>query len=128
MKVVHSVRTIIRAVTIMEVIVLAKTTISQDKVVISRVRDRKADISHVKEDISAKGDINHVRDKKADISHVREDTSVKEVISHIRVREDTSLARVVISLIRNNTGSLTILIKKGHVSIRPTTIRMPNTA
>jgi hypothetical protein len=128
MTVIHSVKTITHVATIQEVIARVRTAISQDKAVISHVRVRRADINHAKEETSVKGDINHVRDRKADISPVREDISVKVDISHIRVRADTSLVREAISRIRNNTESLTILIRKGHVSIQPTMIRMLNTA
>jgi hypothetical protein len=128
MIVVHNVRTTTPVVTIQEVIARVKTAISQDRAAISHVRVRKAAISHAKEDTSVKGGINHVKDRKVDISPVREDTSVKEAISRIRVREDTNLVREAISLIRNNTGSLTVLIRKDPVSILPTMIRMQNTA
>ena len=111
-----------------------KADTSSARVAINPVRDRKAVISPVKVDTNSvreaishvRVDTSHVRDKKAVISPVRVDTSsVREAISPVRDRVvDTSSARVVI---RNPTASRGP-IRKGHASIRQTTIRMPSIA
>ena len=109
-----------------------KADTSSARVAINPVRDRKAVISPVKADTSSVREAishvrvatSHVRDRKVVINPVRVDTSsVREAISPVRDRAvvDTSSVRVDI---RNLMASLVIPIRKGHASIRQTTIRM----
>ena len=110
-----------------------KADTSSVRVAINPVRDRKAVISPVKEDTSSVREAishvrvatSHVRGRKAVINPVRVDTSsVREAISPVKDRDrvaDTSSAKVVI---RSLMASLVIPIRKGHASIRQTTIRM----
>ena len=123
LKVIHSVRTIVHVTTMVVAIVHVR-----DKVVTSLVR---ADISLVRADTSVrvaislvKVDTSPVRDRKVAISPVRADTSARVDISPVRDRGAISSAQVAI----RNLMASPILIRKGHVSIRQTTIRMLSTA
>ncbi len=132
-KAIHSVRTIVRVTTMAGAIVLVrdKVVTSLVRVAISLVRVRKAAISPVRADTSARVAISlvrvvtsPVRDRKVAISPARADTSARVVTSPVKDREAISSAQ---GATRDLMASR-ILIRRVRDSIRQTTIRMQSTA
>ena len=132
-KAIHSVRTIVLVTTMVGAIVLVrdKVVTSLVRVAISLVRVRKAAISPVRADTSARVAISlvrvatsPVRDRKVAISPARADTSARVVTSPVKDREAISSVLVAI----RDLMASRILIRRVRASIRQTTIRMQSTA
>ena len=133
LKAIHSVRTIVLVTTMVGAIVLVrdKVVTSLVRVATSLVRVRKAAISPVRADTSARVAISlvrvvtsPVRDRKVAISPARADTSARVATSLVRDRVAISSAQ---GAIRDLMASR-ILIRRVRASIRQTTIRMQSTA